>query len=90
MDERLLSRIQSEFLEMPGLHLTAPQARRLWHIDDQACRTALDELVRAQFLVKRANGSFTRASDGPRSQTAHKRMAKAPWSGEERVLRRVR
>jgi hypothetical protein len=89
MDERLLSRIQSEFLEMPGLHLTLPQARKLWHLDEQACRTALDELVRAHFLVKRSNGSFTRASDGPRAQTPHKRMAKASWPAEERVLRRV-
>ena len=29
----LLARIQMEYLEMPGLHLTSQQARRLWNLD---------------------------------------------------------
>jgi len=69
MNDHLLARIRSEFMEMPGLHLTLSQARRLWHLDEHACQRALEELVRSHFLVKRANGSFTRASDGPRHAT---------------------
>jgi hypothetical protein len=88
-DHHLLSRIRSEFLEMPGLHLTLPQARRLWHLDEHACRSALDELVRARFLVERSNGSFTRASDGPRHATHKARMAKAAHDND-RGMRRTR
>jgi hypothetical protein len=89
-DQHLLSRIRSEFLEMPGLHLTLPQARKLWHLDEPACRAALAELVRSHFLVERANGGFTRASDGPR-QTAAKRMAKVLLTNsDDRVQHRAR
>lgn len=60
MDQQLLARIRAEFLEMPGLHLTHAQARRLWHLDEAICRAALDELVCARFLTRHANGTFTR------------------------------
>ena len=30
---RILDRVQSEFLEMPGLRLTSAQAARLWSLD---------------------------------------------------------
>jgi len=63
MDEQLLARIRAEFLEMPGLHLTLAQARRLWHLDEAVCRGALDELVRARFLTRHANGTYTRISE---------------------------
>jgi len=76
MDEQLLARIRAEFLEMPGLHLTLAQARRLWHLDDAICRAALDELVRAKFLTRNANGAFTRRSE-QRKPTSKARMAKA-------------
>jgi len=33
----LVTRIQMEFLEMPGLRLTSPQARRLWNLDEASC-----------------------------------------------------
>jgi hypothetical protein len=74
MHEQLVARIRAEFLEMPGLRLTLPQARRLWHVEEPACRAALEELVRARFLVKRANGAFTRAAESPR-QTPKTRAA---------------
>ena len=76
MDEQLLTRIRAEFLEMPGLHLTLAQARRLWHVDEAACVAALDELVRAKFLTHHANGGYTRPIEhGP--QISKPRMAKA-------------
>jgi hypothetical protein len=76
MDEQLIARIRAEFLEMPGLHLTLAQARRLWHLDDAVCRAALDELVRAHFLAHHANGRYSRVSEH-RRQTPKPRMAKA-------------
>jgi hypothetical protein len=65
MDEQLLRRIKGEFTEMPGLLLTVAQAKRLWHLDEKTCVTALHALVEAHFLIERRNGSFTRAAEGP-------------------------
>ncbi len=75
MDQQLLARIRAEFLEMPGLHLTQAQARRLWHLDEVMCRAALDELVRARFLTRHANGTFTRVIE-QRSHVHKPRMVK--------------
>jgi Fic family protein len=41
----LIQRIRSEFLEMPGLCLTAPQISRLCGISEDACSRVLAELV---------------------------------------------
>ena len=59
--EPLLRRIRSEFVEMPGLHLTLPQAQRLWGLDERTCREVLTALVDMRFLARRRNGSFARA-----------------------------
>ncbi len=53
-------RIQGEYREMPGLSLTADQARRLWGLDENACRAILDALVDVQFLRRTAKGSYVR------------------------------
>jgi hypothetical protein len=47
---RLVDRVRSEFLEMPGLELTVPQAGRLWSLGLDDCRHVIDELVDAGFL----------------------------------------
>jgi hypothetical protein len=47
----LLDRIRGEYREMPGLRLTLPQARRLWHVDPADCESALDTLVQEGFLA---------------------------------------
>lgn len=49
---RWLQLIQAEYLEMPGLHLTKAQVRRLWGLDEPMCDTLLDALVSAQFLAR--------------------------------------
>ena len=64
MYEPLLARIRSEFVEMPGLHLTLPQAQRLWELDERTCREILTALVDMRFLARRRNGSFARAPAG--------------------------
>ena len=56
----VLRRVQGEFLEMPGLRLTQPQARRLWGIDDALCNALLGALVDAKFLFRTRSGSFMR------------------------------
>ena len=60
----VLGRVRGEFLEMPGLRLTAPQARRLWGMDQARCDGVLERLVKDQFLFKTRDGSFMRAEYG--------------------------
>jgi hypothetical protein len=56
-----LRRAKAEFLEMPGLKLTAPQAARLWSVDSALCGQVLSALVESRFLAETANASFVRA-----------------------------
>jgi len=56
-----MRRIQSEFSEMPGLHLTKVQAQRLWSLDSQLCDTLLDGLVAAQVLEKTTRDAYVLA-----------------------------
>ncbi len=59
----LLQRIRGEYLEMPGLRLTAEQARRLWAVDDLVmCRSLLDTLVETKFLGRSLDGAYFRQS----------------------------
>ncbi len=58
----MLQRIRGEYLEMPGLRLTAEQARRLWSLDISTCRSLLDALVEANFLRRSGEGEYSRRS----------------------------
>lgn len=58
--QRLLDRVRGEFLEMPGLRLTMPQAARLWGLDGPACEAVVDTLVRSEFLQRTASGAVAR------------------------------
>ena len=70
----LLRRIQCEFLEMPGLCLTEPQARRLWNLDEACCAALLSELLEGGFLCRNQRGSFMRIEHaGLLSQAAAER-----------------
>ena len=64
--DRLLHRVRAEYLEMPGLRLTLPQAARLWGLDRETCVGLLDVLVKAGFLVRTADGGHVRSDAGPR------------------------
>ena len=46
----VVDRVRGEFVEMPGLELTLPQAVRLWTLVTDDCRYVLDALVDAGFL----------------------------------------
>jgi DNA-binding IclR family transcriptional regulator len=63
-DEQILERIRGEFLEMPGLALTSPQARRLLGLDEQRCHRLLDRLVEIRFLRRTGTGQYARLTDG--------------------------
>ena len=58
----LLVRIRAEYLEMPGLKLTTPQARRLWGLDCATCDAALAALAKAKFLSRTREGLFVMAT----------------------------
>lgn len=56
-------RVRAEFLEMPGLSLTAAQAARLWAFDAALCDEVLAALLDTRFLV-RSHGLFVRPCGG--------------------------
>ena len=58
-----LERIQSEYLEMPGLKLTAAQASRFWHLGPEDSRALLDQLVLARVLWRTPDGHYLLLSD---------------------------
>jgi hypothetical protein len=58
--EEVLRRVRGEFLEMPGLRLTEPQARRLWGLDATVCDALLSALVDSNFLFRTRDGAFMR------------------------------
>jgi len=59
--EEAVRRARAEYLEMPGLQLTVPQAARLWHLDLAACEGVLSALVQSRFLVRIRGAAYARA-----------------------------
>lgn len=51
--EHLAVRVRAEFLEMPGLRLTLPEAQRLWGLDPEICAKVVDILVDRAVLRRR-------------------------------------
>jgi hypothetical protein len=47
-----LKLVRAEFLEMPGMSLTAAQAARLWRLTPERADLLLRELVLIGFLVR--------------------------------------
>ena len=47
----VVDRVRSEFVEMPGMQLTLSQATRLWNLGADDCRSVIDALVDAGFLM---------------------------------------
>lgn len=64
VDVTLRSRIEAEYREMPGLSLTAAQARRLFSLDRECCDAVLGTLIDSGFLRCSADGRFCRAAGG--------------------------
>ena len=59
----LLRRIRAEYLEMPGLRLTAPQAQCLFGLDSETWDAVLAALLDAKFLSRTHNGPVRDASN---------------------------
>jgi len=57
-DTHLRRRAEAEYLEMPGLKLTAAQASRFWHLDEAASATLLDAMVADGFLYRVRDGAY--------------------------------
>lgn len=57
----LVHRVRNEFIEMPGLQLTLPQAARLWGLDRDASRMVIEALVEVSFLRWTPQGTVVRA-----------------------------
>ena len=53
--EDLCDLIRSEYLEMPGLCLTAPQVGKLWNLDRSLCEKVVAGLVSEGFLRQNRN-----------------------------------
>ena len=77
----VMQRIRAEYLEMPGLRLSADQVRRLCGIEEQQCQLVLDALVAAKFLCVKSDGHYARSTDG---QWVSPKLAKADLRAEGR------
>jgi len=58
--EELRERIRAEYLEMPGLRLTATQVQRLCGLDGATCALVLDALIAENFLRRDPDGHYSR------------------------------
>jgi hypothetical protein len=58
----VVDRVRSEFVEMPGMQLTLPQATRLWNLGADDCRSVIDALVDVGFLMWTPQRTVMRAS----------------------------
>jgi hypothetical protein len=56
--------VQSEYSEMPGLHLSKCQAQRLWSLDPETCDVVFKTLETLHFLRRMPNDSYVRADAG--------------------------
>jgi DNA-binding IclR family transcriptional regulator len=71
--QEALTRIQMEYVEMPGLKLTPKQIGRLCGLPQETCEGALALLLRTGFLRRSPDGAFLRPGV-PRSENgAHPR-----------------
>lgn len=52
--------MQMEYAEMPAMSLTFQQAQRLWNFSAELCQRALDSLIGSGFLVRTADGRYSR------------------------------
>jgi hypothetical protein len=55
-----VDRVRAEYLEMPGLALTAQQMRRLWLLDASLCDAVASSLVASGFLWLRPDKRYAR------------------------------
>jgi len=76
--DRTLQRVRSEFLEMPGLKLTAVQAQKLWGLESGHCGALLERLVALNFLLRTRDGAFVRVDQGAPAQAGSAFPSRVP------------
>ena len=81
-DHQLFDQVCGAYLEMPGLRLTASQARRLFGLDDHTCQRILDMLVDLGFL-RRCGDKYAREAEGRRLRAAEVRLITRAVEGTE-------
>jgi hypothetical protein len=79
--QQAFERICAEFLEMPGMRLTAQQLERLSGVDRAVCACVLDDLTRAGFLSRWTDGSYGKSTDDSVS-----RSGRVPSDGQRPTL----
>jgi len=57
----LIEQVQAEYVEMPGLSVTLPQAQRLWAVDQATCVEVFGRLISRGVLRRTSKGRFVRA-----------------------------
>jgi hypothetical protein len=67
----VIERLRSEFLEMPGLRLTAKQVERLCGVEQTICQAVLNALVEVEFLRLNSDGTYARLVDGGIARPHH-------------------
>jgi hypothetical protein len=85
--KRTLERLRAEYLEMPGLKLTAEQVQRLCGVEQMMCRAVLDALVETRFLCRKADGTYTRSADG---EPGRPRPAKAEMRSDDHARKNLK
>jgi hypothetical protein len=61
----LVDRVRLDFVEMPEMELTLPQAVRLWSLGMDDCRYVIDSLVDAGFLAWTPRRTIVRRGRDP-------------------------
>jgi hypothetical protein len=56
----IVLRLETPFLDTPGLMLTVEQARRHFGLDAPVCKAVLDTLTDARVLTRTPDGAYTR------------------------------
>ena len=63
----VVDRVRMDFVEMPEMELTLPQAVRLWSLGMDDCRYVIDSLVDAGFLAWTPKRTIVRRGRDPLS-----------------------
>lgn len=56
--------VRAEYLEVPGLHLTKAQIKRMWGLDEQTCDALIRTLIDCRFLRRTASDRYGRSDAG--------------------------
>ena len=70
-----VARMRNEYLEMPGLVLTLPQAARLWGLSESRSAVLLSMLVETGFLICDKTTVYRRRRDRAENRTGEARPA---------------